>query len=79
MPVRASVYKDAFFQSPQGEETQRWATYAKDYGRLTLTPTDFAKLSESLARAIQEVLLKNADPKKALDAAASEYNGQHKE
>ena len=79
MPVRASVYKDAFFQSPQGEETQRWATYAKDHGRLTRTPTDFAKLSESLARAIQEVLLKNADPKKALDAAASEYNGQHKE
>ena len=79
MPVRASVYKDAFFQSPQGEETQRWATYAKDYGRLTRTPTDFAKLSEGLARAIQEVLLKNADPKKALDAAAAEYNGQHKE
>ncbi len=79
MPVRASVYKDAFFQSPQGEETQRWATYAKDHGRLTRTPTDFAKLSESLARAIQEVLLKSADPKKALDAAASEYNGQHKE
>lgn len=79
MPVRASVYKDAFFQSPQGEETQRWATYAKDYGRLTRTPTDFAKLSEGLARAIQEVLLKSADPKKALDAAAAEYNGQHKE
>ena len=79
MPVRASVYKDAFFQSPQGEETKAWATYAKDYGRLTRTPTDFTKLSESLARAIQEVLLKNADPKKALDVAASEYNGQHKE
>ena len=79
MPVRASVYKDAFFQSPQGEETQRWATYAKDYGRLTRTPTDFAKLSESLARAIQEVLLKNADPKQALNAAAADYNVQHKE
>lgn len=79
MPVRASVYKDAFFQTPQGEETQRWATYARDSGRLTRTPTDFAKLSEGLARAIQEVLLKNADPKKALDAAASEYNAQHKE
>jgi multiple sugar transport system substrate-binding protein len=79
MPVRSSVYKDAFFQTPQGEETQRWATYAKDHGRLTRTPTDFAKLSEDLAKAIQEVLLKNADPKKALDAAAADYNAQHKE
>jgi len=80
MPVRTSVYKDAFFQTTaQGEETQRWAAYARDYGRLTRTPTDFAKLSESLARAIQEVLLKNADPRQALNTAASEYNSQHKE
>ncbi|HTS24223.1 MAG TPA: sugar ABC transporter substrate-binding protein [Casimicrobiaceae bacterium] len=79
MPVRLSVYKDPFFQTPQGEETQRWAAYARESGRLTRTPTDFAKLSEGLARAIQEVLLKNADPKKALDAAAAEYNAQHKE
>jgi len=79
MPVRASVYKDAFFASPQGEETQRWAQYAKDHGRLTRTPQDFAKLSEDLAKAVQEVLLKNADPKKALDAAAADYNAQHKE
>jgi ABC-type glycerol-3-phosphate transport system substrate-binding protein len=77
--VRASVYNDAFFQSPQGQETQRWSAYAKQYGRLTRTPTDFAKLSEGLAKAIQEVLLKNADPKQALDAAAKEYNAQHKE
>src|SRR5215813_5089590 len=79
MPVRSSVYKDPFFQTPQGEETQRWATYAKDHGRLTRTPTDFAKLSENLAKAIQEVLLKNADAKKSLDAAAADYNAQHKE
>jgi multiple sugar transport system substrate-binding protein len=79
MPVRASVYKDPFFQTPQGEETQRWAAYARESGRLTRTPTDFAKLSESLARAIQEVLLKNADPKQALNAAAADYNAQHKE
>ncbi len=79
MPVRGSVYKDAFFQTPQGQETQRWATYAREYGRLTKTPTDFAKLSELLAKAIQEVLLKGADPKKALDQAANDYNAQHKE
>jgi len=79
MPVRGSVYKDAFFQTPQGQETQRWATYAREQGRLTRTPTDFAKLSELLAKAIQEVLLKGADPKAALTNAANEYNAQHKE
>lgn len=79
MPVRGSVYKDAFFQTPQGDETQRWAAYAREHGRLTKTPTDFAKLSELLAKAIQEVLLQGADPKKALDTAADAYNAQHKE
>src|SRR5438128_4311235 len=65
MPSRVSVYKDAFFQqSSQGQETQRWSNYAHDYGRLSRTPSDFAKLSEALARAIQEVLLRGADPKK---------------
>ena len=80
MPSRVSVYKDAFFQqSSQGQETQRWSNYAHDYGRLSRTPSDFAKLSEALARAIQEVLLRGADPKQALDKAAADYNAQHKE
>ena len=76
MTLSENQYAPKFIRAAK---TKAWATYAKDYGRLTRTPTDFAKLSEGLARAIQEVLLKSADPKKALDAAASEYNGQHKE
>jgi len=79
MPVRGSVYNDAFFKTEQGQETQRWGAYAREHGRLTKTPTDFAKLSELLAKSIQEVLLKGADPKQALNTAANEYNAQHKE
>jgi ABC-type glycerol-3-phosphate transport system substrate-binding protein len=80
MPSRLSSYGDAFFkQDPVGIEMAGWTKYAHDHGRLAATPADFSKASENIAKAIQEVLIQGADPKRALDTAARNYDAQHKE
>lgn len=75
MPSRVSTYNNAFFKDdPAGAEMRTWTVYAREQGRIGRTPSDFNKLSEELAKAIQSVLVQNTDPKKALDAAAAAYN-----
>lgn len=77
MPSRVSTYNDKFFKDdPAAAEMQKWTQYAKQYGRMEKTPKDFSKLSEEIAKAIQKVVLQNADPKAALDEAAQAYNAQ---
>jgi ABC-type glycerol-3-phosphate transport system substrate-binding protein len=75
MPSRVSTYNNAYFKDdPAGAEMRVWTTYARDHGRLGRTPSDFNKLSEELAKAIQSVLVQGTDPKQALDTAAAAYN-----
>jgi len=75
MPSRLSTYTNAYFKDdPTGAEMRGWTTYAREYGRIGRTPSDFNKLSEELAKAIQSVLVQGTDPKQALDAAAAAYN-----
>ena len=75
MPSRISTYENAFFtDNPAGQEVRSWTAYARTYGRIGRTPSDFNKLSEELAKAIQSVLAQNVDPKQALDTAAAAYN-----
>ncbi|MDR3436986.1 sugar ABC transporter substrate-binding protein [Telmatospirillum sp.] len=77
LPSKASSYQDPFFgESSQGKEIRGWADYARQRGRMEMTPRDFSRLSEELAKAIQKVILEGMDPKAALDAAATAYNGQ---
>jgi multiple sugar transport system substrate-binding protein len=77
MPSRVSSYGDKFFKDdPAAADMQKWTAYAKQNGRMEKTPADFSKLSEEIAKAIQKVVLENADPKAALDAAAVAYNAQ---
>ena len=76
VPVRKSVYADPFFQTPEGREITQWRDYIDKYGRVGRYPEDFAKLSELLARAAQDVVLRNVPVKKALDEAAAKYNAQ---
>lgn len=78
MPSRLSSYQSPFFtQDPVGIEMQKWTVYAHDYGRIANTPKDYSKMSEEIAKAIQRVLIQNADPKAALDEAARNYDAQH--
>jgi ABC-type glycerol-3-phosphate transport system substrate-binding protein len=78
MPSRLSSYHSSFFsQDPIGIEMQKWTEYAHDYGRIATTPKDYSKMSEEIAKAIQRVLIQNADPKAALDEAARNYDAQH--
>lgn len=76
LPVRKAVYNDPYFQTPQGRELIQWRDYIDKHGRVGRYPEDFAKLSELLARAAQDVVLKNVPAKKALDDAAAKYNAQ---
>ncbi|MFI5341684.1 MAG: extracellular solute-binding protein, partial [Candidatus Methylomirabilales bacterium] len=76
VPVRKSVYVDPFFQTPEGREITQWRDYIDKYGRVGRYPEDFAKLSELLARAAQDVVLRNVPVKKALDEAAAKYDAQ---
>jgi len=77
MPSRVSAYGDKFFkEDPAAKDMQAWTDYAKQHGRMEKTPKDFSKLSEEIAKAIQKVVLQNADPKAALDEAAAAYNAQ---
>jgi multiple sugar transport system substrate-binding protein len=75
MPSRVSAYANAYFKDdPAGAEMRGWTNYARENGRIGRTPSDFNKLSEEVAKAIQSVLVQGADPKQALDAAAAAYN-----
>jgi multiple sugar transport system substrate-binding protein len=75
MPSRLSTYNNAYFKDdPAGAEMRVWTGYARDHGRIGRTPSDFNKLSEEVAKAIQSVLVQGTDPKQALDAAAAAYN-----
>jgi len=76
LPVRKSVYNDSYFQTPQGRELIQWRDYIDKHGRVGRYPEDFAKMSELLARAAQDVVLKNVPAKQALDEAAAKYNAQ---
>lgn len=76
LPVRKSVYDDPFFQTEQGREMIMWRDIIAKSGRVGRYPEDFAKLSELLARAAQDVVLRNVPVKKALDDAAQKYNAQ---
>jgi multiple sugar transport system substrate-binding protein len=76
VPIRKSVYVDPYFQTPQGQELIQWRDYIEKYGRVGRYPEDFAKLSELLARAAQDVVLRNVPVKQALDDAAAKYNAQ---
>jgi ABC-type glycerol-3-phosphate transport system substrate-binding protein len=76
LPIRKSVYADPYFQTPQGQELIQWRDYINNHGRVGRYPEDFAKLSELLARAAQDVVLRNVPVKQALDDAAKKYDAQ---
>jgi multiple sugar transport system substrate-binding protein len=76
VPVRKSVFNDPYFQTAEGRELIQWKDYIDKHGRVGRYPEDFAKLSELLARAGQDVVLRNVPVKNALDEAAAKYNAQ---
>jgi len=77
MPSRESVYTDPFFAgTDQGKEMAEWKAYIRQYGRFESLPKDFTQLSQDLVQAVQEVLLRGADPEHALAEATQAYNQQ---
>ena len=75
MPSRLSTYNDPQIATlSNAAELRSWAEYLHANGRMEATPADFPKLSAAIATAMQRVIVQNADPKAALDEAASAYN-----
>jgi len=78
MPVINSVYDNPqIANSPQGAEMKVWKNYVNQYGRMGRYPDDFAKLSDILVKAAQQIIYNNAPIQKTLNQAASDYNSMH--
>lgn len=73
-PVRKSVYDDPFFTTPEGQELLQWRDAISSRGRMARYPEDFPKLCQLLARAAQDIVLRDTPIRKALDDAAAQYN-----
>jgi multiple sugar transport system substrate-binding protein len=79
MPVIDSAYKSPqIVNSKAGAEMEVWKNYVHSYGRLGRYPDDFAKLSDIIVKAAQEIIYNNAPIKETLNRAANEYNAMHR-
>jgi len=74
MPSRKSVYNDPWFKSGDAREMKMWADYAAAHGRVFAYPEKYNRLSELLAEAAQEMVLKGVPAQQVLDQAAKKYN-----
>jgi ABC-type glycerol-3-phosphate transport system substrate-binding protein len=74
VPARSSVYDDPFFATDAGLEKVEWLKYIQDHGRAVQWPTNFVQFAESMARAIQAIILEDVPAAEALKRSAEEYN-----
>ncbi len=73
MPTRKSPYSDPWFKSKSASELMFWKDYMERYGRIPRYPEKYVELSQLIADATQEVVLRNVPPQEALNKAAQRY------
>ena len=73
MPTRKSAYNDPWFRSKEAAELMFWKDYMERYGKMPRYPEKYVELSQLIADAVQEVVLRNAAPQEALNKAAERY------
>lgn len=78
LPVRKSVFTDAFFSSPEGSIMQEWKTYIVEHGRPPALNTFADYMADTLGLAYEQVLSRSKDPQAALDEAAARYDDRRK-
>ncbi len=73
MPTRKSTYNDPWFKTKDAAELMFWKNYMEKYGRTPRYPEKYVELSQLIADAVQEVVLRNVPPQEALGKAAQRY------
>jgi multiple sugar transport system substrate-binding protein len=73
MPTRKSPYNDPWFKTKEASELMFWKDYMEKYGRMPRYPEKYVELSQLIADAAQEVVLRNVKPKDALNKAVQRY------
>jgi multiple sugar transport system substrate-binding protein len=73
LPTRKSPYSDSWFKTKDAEELLFWKGYMEKYGRTPKYPEKFTELSELIADAAQEIVLRNAPIQETLNKVAQRY------
>lgn len=73
MPTRKSAYNDPWFKTDQAKEVRFWMSYMEKYGRTPQYPVRFGELSQLIADAVQESILRGVPPQESLKKAADRY------
>ncbi len=73
MPTRKSAFTDPWFRSEQASELMFWKDYMEKHGRMPRYPEKYVELSQLVADAVQEVVIRNVPPQEALNKAAERY------
>lgn len=71
LPTRKSSYKDPFFTDAGASEVRLWKEYMEQYGFAPRYPKNYVEICQLIADAVQAALIRNVDPKLALDQAAA--------
>lgn len=71
LPTRTSAYEDQFFKGEKAAEVQTWRAYIQKHGFVPRYPEKYVEITQLIVDAVQEVIIRNADPKEALDRAAA--------
>jgi multiple sugar transport system substrate-binding protein len=71
LPTRKSPYKDSFFTDAGASEVRMWKEYMERYGFSPRYPQNYVEICQLIADAVQAVVIRNVDPKVALDQAAA--------
>lgn len=73
MPTRKSAYADPWFKTKEAGELMFWKDYMEKGGRMPRYPEKYVELSQLIADAVQEVVLRNVSAQDALAKAADRY------
>ncbi|MGH7043864.1 MAG: extracellular solute-binding protein [Acetobacteraceae bacterium] len=74
LPVRKSVFKDAWFATPAARQMVGWRDYILAKGRPFLVSTLSDYMNDCLGLAYEEILTRSATPRVALEQAAARFN-----
>ncbi|MCL4745401.1 MAG: sugar ABC transporter substrate-binding protein [Burkholderiaceae bacterium] len=71
LPTRISPYGNEFFKGDKAAEVQGWREYIQKHGFAPRYPEKYVEITQLIVDAVQEAIVRNVDPKEALDRAAA--------
>ena len=74
LPVRKSVYEDAFFKSPSNKFMADWSEYLAKQGVVAKYPENWFNFGQILAQSMQGMIINKTPPKDVLKSVVDSYN-----